>query len=164
MSVFFEGNAFIDEGKVLNTTIGNSYITTSSIDMNLENITNVKDPILPQDAATKKYVDDIIGRGVLFNLTSTTGTLISSKTTGAFVVNITFSDTEVPGPSAIFQISKTNPNYHAHVVRTVSSAGLSLFPGEAPSTTLLVSWPIGNGIYLYKSTGDYDGDYLVKIT
>ena len=43
MSVYFEGNALIDGGKVTNVlstnnSISSCIITTSSIDMNLENI------------------------------------------------------------------------------------------------------------------------------
>jgi len=61
MSVFFEGNAYIDECDVLNATIGNCAITTSSIDMNMQPIVNTGDPIAPQDVVTLNYLDSLIG-------------------------------------------------------------------------------------------------------
>ena len=58
MSVYFEGNAYIDGGTVTNVDVQNVAITASSINMNYQSITNVKDPFGLQDAATKNYVDN----------------------------------------------------------------------------------------------------------
>lgn len=160
MSVYFEANAFIDGGQVQNLnitscTIGNSSINTSSLDMNMANITSVKDPINNQDAATKKYVDnlEIILKSI--TLTGTSYTEISTNIKGSYI--ITISNEILNGPSAIFHVTKSETTRNAHIVRTVAS------PGYMSSVFLELSWNPNSTILLKKTGNQYDGSYKVKI-
>lgn len=159
MSVFFEANAYIDTGQISNviltgSSVSNCIITTSLLDMNMQNITSVKDPIDLQDAATKKYVDNF---GVVksISLFGTGNTLISDDLYGSFVITIT--NLIFGGPSAIFHVTKNDSSKTSHIVRTVAS------PGNNSSIFLEILWPIGTGIYLRKTGTSYDGAYKVKI-
>jgi hypothetical protein len=160
MAVSFAGNAFIDGGYIDSTTVANTVVSTcriekSSIDMDGDNITSVKDPILLQDAATKNYVDSL---GIVISVVSlngTSSTLVSSASKGSFLVLV---DSIVSnGPSAVFIVSKNSSTKEAHIVRQVAT------PGDSSNTTLWVSWPPGSGILLYKNGASYDGSYSVKI-
>ncbi len=154
-SVYFEGNAYIDPAYITNSTIVNSSISTSFIDMNLENITSVKDPILPQDAATKQYVDNLVGffKTTDVNLSGTSGSFVFSPTRGSFVVKV--SNLVTNGPSALFNISKSEHPKDGQVHRINAS------PGNSSDTTLLVDWSANSGIYLRKTSDLYDGSYNV---
>lgn len=165
MSVCLEGNVFIDGGQVQNiivttSSIGNSNITTSSVDMldsfgNYQNITNVLDPIRPQDAATKQYVDDL---GIVIStivLNSTTNTLISNSNKGSFIITIT--NLVLNGPSGIFHVTKNESTNNAHIVRTTAS------PGYSTNVFLNITWPPNSGILLNKTGPNYDGSYRIKI-
>jgi hypothetical protein len=167
MSVFFEGNAYIDGGHIENVSIStasisNSAINTSSLDMNMQNITSVKDPIQPQDAATKKYVDDL---GIIIEYCTLTGVqptpVVGSGDHGTYTVTIKRQNN--PGPSAIFNVSKRDATVNAHIVRTVATPW---FFGDTP-VTLLMEWPVGETIQIRKSAtigGDpLDGIYIVKL-
>jgi hypothetical protein len=164
MSVFFEGNGYFDGSYLLNSTIGNNYIGTSSIrtstiDMlsttgNYTNITSVKDPINPQDAATKNYVD-ILGIVISQNtLSGTQGTLVSNIQTGSFVVTVT--NLVLNGPSAVFNITKNIASNCGQVMRTVAAPGIG-------NTVLDMNWPANGGVYLVKSSRFCDGSYQVKM-
>lgn len=153
--VYFEGNAYIDGGNITTTTIGNCSISTSSLDMNNQNITSVKDPIQQQDAATKQYVDDL---GIRFNniiLTGTTENEIFSYQKGSFIITIT--NIVIDGPSAIFNLTKNRQNSQSHIVRTVAA------PGYGSNTLLQISWPPNSGIILSKTDNNYNGEYRLKI-
>lgn len=155
MSGYFEGNAYIDTGTVVNTTISSCSITTSSLDMNLQNITSVKDPILAQDAATKQYVDNL---GIVINtvtLSNTLTTEIVGYNMGSFVITIT--NLVNNGPSGIFNVTKNNSTKEAHIIRTVAARG------NGSDTSLKITWPPNSGILLSKTGTDYDGSYRVKI-
>lgn len=160
MSTFFEGNAFIDGGQLQNavvtsTSIGNSSITTSSLDMNLANITSVKDPVNNQDAATKKYVDDLGITIAVYTLNGLSNTTISTSQKGSFVIKV--ENLILNGPSGVFNVSKSEAARDGHCVR------ISAAPGYNTTTTLLVSWPPNSGILLRKTGSGFDGTYRVKI-
>jgi hypothetical protein len=158
MSVAFEGNAFIDGGRIANVTLGNSVINTSSLDMldsagNYQRITNVATPIAPHDAVIKEYVDTFDNTQTI-TLTGTVATLISSQLYGSYIINI--KNNVVAGPTAIYNLSKNDPSVLPHRIR-VNSCPSNL-------TALNVTWNFSSGILLSKTTGLFDGSYLVKIT
>ena len=159
----FDGNGYFFDSYVINSTVSNtqlsqSIITFSSLNMldihgNYQNIINLKNPINPQDAATKFYVDSL-GTILSVTLSNTAPSLIASNVKGSFI--ITVSNEVLNGPSAIFHVTKSSKNHTAGVARTVSSPGLS------SNTQLSIKWAINEGIYLYKSNNTYDGSYTVK--
>jgi hypothetical protein len=160
MSVAFEGNAYLDASVIVNTTIGNSSIKTSSLDMldsfgNYQNITNVASPVNPHDVVIKEYIDTFTNNQTIV-LTGTNGTLISSILYGSYI--ITIKNIVNNGPSAIYNLSKKNSSVLPHRIRINSC------PDIASSTYLNVTWDISSGIFLSKSTGSFDGSYDIKLT
>lgn len=164
-SFFGEGNFYMDASMLTNSSISNNIITTSqirtcTIDMlstsgNYQNIINVKNPILNQDAATKSYVDALGITIQNYTLSNTLGSLISTDLSGSFV--ITVKNLVLNGPSAVFNITKNEQNICGQVVRT------SAAPGTGTRITLNINWPNNSGIFLFKNGPQFDGSYKVKI-
>ncbi|NBU34026.1 hypothetical protein EB118_06355 [bacterium] len=164
MSFFFEGNGYFNGSVLTGSTVSNSAVNTSAIsgctiDMlstsgNLTNIVNVKDPIQPQDAATKKYIDTL-GTTQTINLSNTNSSVISNNVKGSFVVTVT--NLVLNGPCGIFNISKSEGFQQPHIVRTSGA------PGYNTNVFLSVNWPPNSSISLNKTGAEYDGSYFVKI-
>lgn len=164
MSFFFEGSGYFDGSQLVNSTISNTLITSGNIhactiDMlstsgTFTPITNVQDPVNNQDAATKFYVDRL---GTVFNisLTNTDNSIVSTNSKGSFM--ITISNQVLNGPSAIFNISKSESFKHPHIVR------ISASPGHSTNTFLEISWPPNSNILLRKTNHHFDGSYLIKM-
>jgi len=163
MSVF-DGNGYFYDTYLTTSTVSNTFIiqssiSTSNINMldisgNYQNIINVKDPINPQDAATKHYVDTVATN---FNITlsNTSSSLLSNNLNGSYVITIT--NNVLNGPSAIFHVTKSSATQNAGIARTVAA------PGVSGNTQLNITWPPNNGIYLNKTNTFYDGSYYIKI-
>lgn len=165
MSVYFEGNAYIDSGQIQNVNINNSSIstssiTTSSLDMNMQKITSVQNPVQPQDAATKSYVD-ALGVCILdIDLIGTNFSTISNSIYGPFLkgaYTITITNIIFNGPAATFSVSKNELGQPGHVVRTTSSPGLVTYE------SLRIRWLPNTGIELQKTGNNYDGTYRIKL-
>jgi hypothetical protein len=160
MSVYFEGNAYLDNSFILNTsvsnsTISNSTIVTSSLDMDLQNITSVLDPVLPQDAATKQYVDNLNIVYTTVTLTNSNPTLVLNSDNGVYQILV--KSLVSKGPFATFSCAKNDSTITGHIIR------LSSCVGELSNVSLRLTWPANSGIYLHKTGNSFDGSYVIKI-
>lgn len=155
MFSLFKGNSSLG----CNSTLTNSTITNTNIDMNGKTITTVGDPINSQDAATKNYVDSsisILGISIIVvNLSGTTQTLVDSSLSGDITVYI--KNLITGGPSAIFNVTKSEASQQASITRTVSISGITT------NERLLLTWSPNTGITLNKTDVNYDGLYKVKV-
>jgi len=160
-----EGNFYMDQSYVLNSSIGTSVFTggvirTSSIDMlssagNFQFISNVRSPLLPNDAAIKQYVDNL---GIVINditLVQTNNTSIGNNNIGSYTVTITNLVTN--GPSGTFHITKNDASITGHVNR------ITACPGSGSTCLLNISWPSYSTPLLSKTSNLYDGAYRVKL-
>ena len=164
-----DGNGYFEDSVFTDATIGNSHITTSTLDMNVKNITNVADPIQELDAVNKRWAlanlissatSGNLGNGLMSSysvtLTGTGQVLVdNSLTSGMYYIKVT--STVQGGPTAGFQI--VNPdltNYNSQITRTTSA------PGGGSVTSLMMYWD-NTGLYLNKTGLPYDGEYIVGI-
>jgi hypothetical protein len=146
---YFKSNSYINGGFVKNVEI-----TNSSLDMNGSTITSVQDPSLPQDAATKNYVDSLTGY-LNVSLSAQNFSLVSDKLKGS--IQLIIEAIVEDGPSGIFLLSKTKSTKHAHIVRQISSPGDS-----SEKEQLMVRWDPGSGIELKKTNNGFDGNYSIR--
>jgi hypothetical protein len=164
MSFFGEGNYYLNQSYVTNTTINNSLLQNNSIsactiDMlstsgNYQNIINVKSPINPNDAVIKSYVDNL---GIVvsnYTLSGTTGTVISTNLIGSYLVTVNTLVSN--GPCANFSVSKSNQNNCGQIMRTTLGPGTN-------KVALDITWPANSGIQLSKTQNNCDGSYIVKL-
>jgi hypothetical protein len=154
MFAFTRGTHYLD----CNSVVTNSSITNSSIDMNGGVITNHGTPVNGTDVVNKDYVDSIAGTGnpvYTVTLTGTAYTLVVNLFKG--VVRMQVKNIVTNGPSASFELSKSESSQDPSYVRTMSSAGIGT------NERLHARWIPGSGIEIKKSGVNYDGQYKVKI-
>ena len=152
MSAFGRGKYILECG----SSVTNSGITNSSIDMNGGVITTAGTPVNPTDVANKAYVDaTATAVTTTITLTGTAYTVISPLTSGQARISV---KNVVPyGPSGSFETTKSESTMGAEYTRLTLSHGLTT--GEA----LDISWPSGSGIKLKKTGVNYDGQYRIKL-
>lgn len=158
MFAMFSGTANI----TCNSTVSNSTITTSSIDMNGAVITNGGTPVNPGDLVNKAYADALVISAsgsvistVTVTLSGTTYTTVIGNTSGSFIISV--KNVISGGPCATFTTSKNDPSQFSNNVRTTSSAGLNTYE------RLNIQWPVNGGIQIHKTGTHYDGTYTCKI-
>lgn len=150
---FTRANHIIDcNGQILNSSI-----SSSSIDMNNSVIINHNTPVNGTDVVNKDYVDNSVSNGVstiLINLSGTAYTTILSDTEGDIYISV--KNIVTGGPSASFQLSKSDQLKHMHYIRMSSSAGTST------EERLNIRWEPSSNIELRKTGLNYDGQYRIK--
>ncbi len=162
---FFTGNASFQGHQMVQMLIKNSSIHSTALDMNLRPITSVKNPIHPQDAATRWYVDSKIDEfsntlenpysGYLVTLSGTEPTDITNLRTGSYMVTVTPQKDGYP--TALFAISKGSVYSEGHIFKVT---GVS---GEYTPEQLELIWPPGNVLQLKKTGPGFDGEYIVDM-
>jgi hypothetical protein len=146
--------------KTGNYKITDGIINNSYIDMNNQDLINIRDPVNPQDAVPKWYVDDIVTPGgpvtfptLTFTLTGTNATSIIGSTVGSYTLSITSSSTGAP--MAKFELLKNDPTKNASITRKMSSCGINT------KERLNCTWNPAEAIKVYKDGSNYDGTYEV---
>lgn len=141
-----------------NATVRGGVIDGCVVDMGDNRITTVGDPIMPQDASNKRYVDDLVAGNTFvgvttvdLTLTGTAPTAAIAATTGSFFITVTNIVTN--GPCAVFSVSKNNATATANI-NTLNGV-----PGVGDTTALVLTWPNNSGIALAKNNASYDGVY-----
>ena len=146
--------------------MSDSSITTSTIDMNFNNITSVKDPIRPQDAATRYYVDSTIEdisqkientfSGIAINLQGIEYTPIAHLQPGSFLVTV--NPPSDGYPTAVFSISKGSEEMGGHVAVITAHGGRDTYE------RLELQWPSGGTLMIRKTGPGYNGEYIIDMT
>lgn len=142
-----------------NNTVKNGVVTNSKV-------INLPTPINPSDAATKLYVDTHTSGVVSSNLVSFEFTLIGttpvqlfSDTVGIFEFFISNNLTGITGskgPMGKFAACKSNP------VKVGNLSRLMSIPGNGAVTVCYLNgdWDVNTGIFINKTTIDFDGIYV----
>jgi len=152
MSYSSYGNHYIKYGKVVK----------SSIDQGSQPIINLPNPINPQDAVPKSYVDALLSPStqfpkIPFSLNGTNTTQILSDLIGIKTI-IVFPETSNPeAPMAIFNIAKNNQNINSIGQRDLSTSGINT------QERLKMVWNASTGIEVFKTGLNYDGDYCAVV-
>jgi len=140
-----------------NGSVINSSISNSSINMNGEVITSHGSPVNPNDVVNKAYVDSLAS-GIpqidinlnSVNFTEILPTVLSGELS-IFIKNLVSG-----GPSASFQLSKSESSRFPSYIRTSSSSGIST------NERLEMKWDPNSGVELRKNGVNYDGQYRIK--
>jgi hypothetical protein len=162
---YFSTNISARGSKIKQMLVTNSAIATSTIDMNLQPITSLADPVQPQDAATRYYVDSSVQKveselqsfftGLVVELKGIAFTEVAHIKPGSYIVTITAYQDGYP--TASFSISKASAYSNGHVMRMTSSFG------TYTQEQLELQWPQGGVLSLRKNGPGYDGSYLVDL-
>lgn len=153
---YLDTTAFLSDSYIKTSTITQSAITESTLDMNMKNITSVKDPIDRQDAATKGFVEDQLASIVQTQTVQLNGQAFAeviNLTHGAFtlIVQSTFEG----GPVGQFTCMKISDA----TIGTINANAIKTPTGEQ----LIVTWPANSAILIRKSGDNFDGLYRVRI-
>ena len=161
--VYHTGSNYTFGGSARQIIVAESHIYSSTLDMNEQNITSVRSPVRPLDAANKVYVDASVSKvaddieeqfaGYMVTLTGSQFTEIINMRPGSYLVTVIPYD---KGPTATFAISKAAEYETAQISRP------SAHPGPVTMEQLELSWPPNSLIRLRKSGINYNGKYLVN--
>jgi hypothetical protein len=162
---YFSGNITARGNMAKRMVVTSSNIINSTLDMNMKTITGVQDPVEPQDAATRFYVDTTVQKvedefqsffsGIVVSLIGVDFAEIGHIKPGSYVVTVTpYHD---GFPTATFSISKASEYSVGHVMRITAQAGI-----YTPESLELM-WPQGGVLKMRKNGPGYDGDYLVDL-
>lgn len=150
---------FVSAGILEDSIIRESDIQTSTIDMNSGIITSHAQPIQQTDVVNKQYIDNRISVFTV-NLTGTSASNIllpplnTNILRGNLIVNIT-SISSPNGPSATFELCKSDQTVKGSIHRSSTSAGTSTLE------RLMMTWNINSTPIVYKTGLNYDGVYQV---
>ena len=150
---------FVSNGIIEDGIVRDSAIETSTIDMNNGVITNHNKPINSTDVVNKIYLDERINVFTI-NLTGTSPSnilpppLLSPILTGSLLINVV-AISSPNGPSATFQLNKSNSSQIGSIHRTNTSAGTTSLE------RLMITWGVSSTPQLYKTGTNYDGIYQI---
>ena len=154
---YFVGDAYLDGDEITNIDIHDSAITKSTLDMNMERITSVHDPVEMQDAVTMKWANEQLKLAFTtygVTLTGTDPVVLDDLPMGSYTVTIFPS--EIGAPTAMYMIAKTDPSRKGFTNRLgMVSEG---------DTLIHVEWVEYSPVTLRKSDSRWDGTYRVKVS
>ena len=162
---FFTGNADFRGERIRQMLLTQCSINSTAIDMNFHPITSVRNPVQPQDAATRWYVDSRIDEfsstldnpyaGYLVTLSGMESTDIANLRPGSYMVTVT--PMKDGYPTALFAVSKSSIYSEGHIFKVTGVSG-TYTPEQ-----LELLWPPGNVLKLRKTGPGFDGEYVVDM-